>query len=115
MSRIEEIEEAYRRHHSESRTTEFVFCEPERSVLFREWVGGPGRKVLDLGCRFGALTRAYLPGNEAVAVDVDREALAGAEKLGNETAWAEPHEPLPSVTGASARAGPGEPAQTPGL
>ena len=95
MSRIEEIEEAYRRHHSESRTTEFVFCEPERSALFREWVGGPGRRVLDLGCRFGALTRAYLAGNEVVGADVDREALAEAEKLGIETVWADADEALP--------------------
>ncbi len=95
MTRLEEIEEAYRRHHSESRTAEFVFCEPERSALFRAWVGGPGRRVLDLGCRFGALTRAYLPGNEVVGVDVDREALAEAAKLGIETVWADADEPLP--------------------
>jgi SAM-dependent methyltransferase len=94
MTRLEEIEEAYRRHHSESRSEEFVFCGPERSALFREWVG-TGRRVLDLGCRYGALTRAYLDGNEVVGVDVDRAALAEAAKLGIETVWADVDEPLP--------------------
>ena len=56
---------------------------------------GPGRRVLDLGCRYGALTRAYAEGNEVVGIDVDREALAEAAKLGIETIWADAAEPLP--------------------
>src|SRR6266480_5731088 len=67
---------------------------PERVELFRRYVGGPGRKVLDLGCRDGALTRAYAAGNEVVGVDADREALAEAEKLGIETHWADLDQPL---------------------
>ena len=63
--------------------------------LFRRLVGGPGRRVLDLGCRYGALTRAYLEGNEVVGVDVDRDALAEAGKLGIETRWANVEELLP--------------------
>jgi SAM-dependent methyltransferase len=51
--------------------------------------------VLDLGCRYGALTRSYLAGNEVVGVDVDRDALAEAAKLGIETHWANVDEPLP--------------------
>jgi SAM-dependent methyltransferase len=93
-SQLERIEEAYRRHHSESRSADFVFCGPERSALFREWVG-TGRRVLDLGCRYGALTRAYVEGNEVVGVDVDRAALEEAAKLGIETVWADADEPLP--------------------
>ena len=65
-----------------------------RPPLFAELVGGPGRRVLDLGCRYGALTRAYLVGNEVVGVDVDREALAEAAKLGIETRWADVEDPL---------------------
>ncbi len=64
-------------------------------MLFRRYVGGPGRRVLDLGCRDGALTRAYLAGNEVVGVDVDRQALGEAAKLGIETVWADVEEPLP--------------------
>ena len=100
VTRLEQIEEAYRRHHSQSRPDDFVFCGPERSILFREWVGGPGRRVLDLGCRSGALARAYLDGNEVVGVDVDRAALAEAAKLGLETLWADADEPLPFPDGS---------------
>ena len=51
--------------------------------------------MLDLGCRYGALTRSYLAGNDVVGVDVDRDALAEAAKLGIETHWANVDEPLP--------------------
>jgi len=94
MSRIEQIEDAYRAHHDASRSEEFVFCEPERSALFRAWIG-TGKRVLDLGCRYGALTKAYVAGNDVVGVDVDRAALAEAAKLGIETRWADLDEPLP--------------------
>jgi len=94
VSRLEEIEAAYRRHHEERRPDDFVFCEPERSALFRDWIGA-GKRVLDLGCRTGALARAYVPGNEVVGADVDREALALAAQAGLETIWADLDEPLP--------------------
>jgi SAM-dependent methyltransferase len=94
VTRLEEIEAAYRRHHAESRADDFVFCEPQRSELFREWIGR-GRRVLDLGCRTGALAGAYLEGNEVVGVDVDRDALALAARAGLETVWADLDEPLP--------------------
>jgi SAM-dependent methyltransferase len=58
-------------------------------------VGGPGRRVLDLGCRYGAVTRAYAAGNDVVGVDVDRDALEGAAGLGIETLWADVEDPLP--------------------
>jgi SAM-dependent methyltransferase len=95
MARLEELEQAYRRHHSEHRPEGFVFCGPERMERFRAWVGGPGRRVLDLGCRSGALAEAYLEGNEVVGVDVDRDALAEAAKRGLETVWADVDEALP--------------------
>jgi SAM-dependent methyltransferase len=98
-NQLERIEDAYRRHHSQSRSEDFVFCGPERSALFAEWVGA-GRRVLDLGCRYGALTQAYLAGNEVVGVDVDRGALAEAAKLGIETVWADVDEPLPFEDGS---------------
>ncbi len=93
--RLERLEDGYRRHHRAHRHREFVFCGPERSALFREWVGGPGLRVVDLGCRYGALSRAYLEGNQVVGVDVEREALAEAARLGLETVWADLDEPLP--------------------
>jgi SAM-dependent methyltransferase len=94
VPKLEALDEAYRRHHLERRPDDFVFCGPERSALFRDWIGR-GRRVLDLGCRSGALTHAYVEGNEVVGVDVDRTALAEAAKLGIETMWADVDEPLP--------------------
>lgn len=52
--------------------------------------------MLDVGCRDGALTRAYALENEIVGMDVDRLALRRArEKLGIETVWHDADEPLP--------------------
>src|SRR5579862_1041979 len=95
MSRLERLDETYREHHETRRSPDFVFGGAERAALFHEWVGGPGRRVLDLGCRYGALTRAYGEGNDVVGMDVDREALAEAAKLGIETLWGDATEPLP--------------------
>ncbi|MGH3049932.1 MAG: class I SAM-dependent methyltransferase, partial [Gaiellaceae bacterium] len=59
-------------------------------------VGGPGLRVLDLGCRTGALTQYYAPGNEVVGVDVDQDALERArERLGIETHHADAEDSLP--------------------
>ncbi|HKP19043.1 MAG TPA: methyltransferase domain-containing protein [Gaiellaceae bacterium] len=93
MSRLEQLDETYRRHHEQHRSPGFVAGGPQRAAIFREWVG-TGRRVLDLGCRYGALTRAYLSGNEVVGVDVDRRALGKAAKLGIETLWADVALPL---------------------
>jgi SAM-dependent methyltransferase len=95
MTRLDELSERYREHHRTRRGRDFVFGGGERAELFRQLVGGPGRRVLDLGCRYGALTRAYVDGNDVVGVDVDREALADAAALGIETCWADVDEPLP--------------------
>ncbi len=95
MSQLERLDEQYREHHRTSRERDFVFAGPDRTELFVRYVGGPGRRVLDIGCRTGALTRAYLDGNEVVGLDVDRESLAEAAKLGIETHWADADQPLP--------------------
>jgi SAM-dependent methyltransferase len=92
---LDQLSERYAEHNRLERGAGFVFAGPERVELFRRYVGGPGRRVLDLGCRDGALTRAYAHGNEIVGVDADRQALAEAEKLGIETRWADLDEPLP--------------------
>jgi ribosomal protein L11 methylase PrmA len=73
--------ERYEEHHREQRDEgDFVFV-PERIPLFQEAIGR-GRRVLDLGCRSGALTRHFLDGNEVVGLDVDRAALEKAAALG---------------------------------
>jgi methionine biosynthesis protein MetW len=100
VSRLEELSERYGEHHRARRGRAFVYGGEERATLFRELVGSPDRRVLDLGCRYGALTRAYLDGNQVTGVDVDREALAEAGKLGIETHWADLDERFPFGDGA---------------
>jgi SAM-dependent methyltransferase len=95
MSRLERLDERYRAHHTDAKQ-EFVFGGDERGAVFAAAVGSPGRRVLDLGCRTGALTRYYAPGNEVVGVDVDHDALTrAAERLGVETVWADVEAGLP--------------------
>ena len=95
MPRLDRLNERYQAHHAGEKQ-EFVFGGDERGTILASWVGGPGRRVLDLGCRTGALTRHYAPGNDVVGVDVDRDALArAAERLGIETVWADVEDGLP--------------------
>jgi len=95
MPRLDRLNERYQAHHAGEKQ-EFVFGGDERGAILAALVGGPGRRVLDLGCRTGALTRHYAPGNDVVGVDVDRDALArAAERLGIETVWADVEDGLP--------------------
>jgi SAM-dependent methyltransferase len=91
---LDQLSERYAEHNRSERGAGFVFARPQREALFRRYVGGPGRRVLDLGCRDGALTKAYIDDNDVVGVDADREALAEAAKLGIETHWADLDQPL---------------------
>jgi len=86
--------ERYGEHHRRRRAEgDFVFV-PERIPFFQAAIGR-GRRVLDLGCRSGALTRHLLEGNEVVGLDVDAAALAKAAALGIQTVVADVEEPLP--------------------
>ena len=78
---LEQLSRRYREHHA-TRSPDFVYGGDERAELIGRYVGGPGRRVLDVGCRYGALTRSYLAGNEVVGLDVDRLALEEAARLG---------------------------------
>jgi SAM-dependent methyltransferase len=91
---VTDLGERYEAHHRERRDDgDFVFV-PERIPLFRAAIG-TGKRVLDLGCRSGALTRHLLDGNDVVGVDVDPAALAKAAALGIEPVQANVEEPLP--------------------
>jgi SAM-dependent methyltransferase len=92
--RLERLDERYRAHHGARQ--EFVFGADDRAGLISSLVGGAGLRVLDLGCRTGALTQHYTAGNWVVGVDVDHAALARAEeRLGIETVWADVEDELP--------------------
>jgi methionine biosynthesis protein MetW len=94
VNRLERLSELYAEP-NRRRGREFVWGGAERSEPLRRAVGGPGRRVLDLGCRDGALTRLFAPGNEVVGLDVDREALEHARRRGIETVRADVESPLP--------------------
>jgi SAM-dependent methyltransferase len=85
----------YQDHHLERDRFGFVFAGEERGRRFRAWVG-TGRRVLDIGCRDGALTRYYAAGNEVVGLDIDRRALGVcAQELSIEARWADFNQGLP--------------------
>jgi SAM-dependent methyltransferase len=91
---VSDLRERYEEHHRERRDEgDFVFV-PERIPLFQAAIGR-GKRVLDLGCRSGALTEHFLEGNSLVGLDVDSAALEKARALGIEPVQANVEEPLP--------------------
>jgi SAM-dependent methyltransferase len=91
---VSDLSERYEQHHRERRDEgDFVFV-PERIPLIVGAVGR-GKRVLDLGCRSGALTRHFLEGNSVVGLDVDPAALEKAAALGIEPVQANVEELLP--------------------
>jgi SAM-dependent methyltransferase len=96
----ERLAETYERHHATGERYGFSFEGRERGAFFSEHIG-QGKRVLDLGCRDGELTRTFAEGNVVVGVDVDRDALARfKERLGAECLWHDLLEPLPFEDGA---------------
>lgn len=83
--------ELYEEHHNEHREKGFSILKDERGALFRERLG-TGKRILDLGCRDGALTRYFVEGNQVLGVDVDAAALARAQsEIGIETRMLDAH------------------------
>jgi SAM-dependent methyltransferase len=96
---VSSLGERYEEHHRERRDEgDFVFV-PERIPLLVAAIG-QGKRVLDLGCRSGALTRHFLDGNTVVGLDVDPAALEKAAALGIEPVQANVEEPLPFEDGS---------------
>ena len=82
-SKLERESQRYKQHHTKLRDDgELVFV-PERLALFKRHVGGPGKDVLDLGCRTGAVTQHYVEGNNVVGIGGDR-GRAGLAKCGDD-------------------------------
>ncbi len=93
------LEQIYQKHHELKKRYGYLFCHGARIPFLKEWIG-VGKKVLDLGCRDGALTESFCSQNEVIGVDIDQTALAICQKrlklktlwldLNCEWAW-EPH------------------------
>lgn len=79
------LEDIYRSHHAARRGQDFVLLGDARGGFLSNAVG-TGKKVLDIGCRDGALTSYFVKGNTVTGIDIDSVALARAkETLGIET------------------------------
>lgn len=74
----------YEEHHAKRRAPGFSILKEERGNLLASIVG-KDKKVLDIGCRDGALTKFFIEGNKVTGVDVDANALRKAGELGIET------------------------------
>jgi 2-polyprenyl-3-methyl-5-hydroxy-6-metoxy-1,4-benzoquinol methylase len=83
----DQLEVHYRTHHERGKRYGYLYCHGARGPYLQQWIG-EGKRVLDLGCRDGMLTRFYSEGNVVVGVDIDRKALDLAQKsLNIETKW----------------------------
>lgn len=100
VSEVDRIGDRYEEHHRNRRAGgESVFV-PERLPFFVAAVGGLGRRVLDLGCRSGAVTMHFLEGNDVTGVDVDPRALERTAERGVVPVRANVEDPLPFGDGA---------------
>ncbi|MCX6789782.1 MAG: methyltransferase domain-containing protein [Candidatus Gribaldobacteria bacterium] len=80
-----ELSKIYSFHNAQERGRGFVIFGKERGELFAKWLG-QGKRILDLGCRDGALTKYYTTGNEILGLDIDQGGLDIChQELGIET------------------------------
>ncbi len=77
MSQIGNI---YTEHHAKNRRPGFTIMEEGRSEFLKKNIG-TGKKVLDIGCRNGVLTKHFVEGNTVWGVDIDPVALEDAKNL----------------------------------
>ena len=75
---METLEKNYHDHHTTKRRPGYTIFGEERGYFLKERIG-QGKKVLDIGCRDGALTKYYSGGNEVTGTDIDGEALERAQ------------------------------------
>ncbi|MCU0678314.1 MAG: class I SAM-dependent methyltransferase [Candidatus Pacebacteria bacterium] len=77
------LETVYQSHHKR-RGDGFAILLQERGDFLRKHIG-TGKKILDIGCRDGQLTKEYMAGNTVTGADIDSEALERARALGVES------------------------------
>lgn len=77
MSQIGKI---YTHHHATNRNKSFTIMEEGRSQFLKNNIG-TGKKVLDIGCRNGVLTKHFADENIIWGVDIDPVALEEAKQL----------------------------------
>jgi len=72
----------YEQHHIKGNRLRKTFLEEKRVQIFSEWLG-TGKKVLDVGCRDGTLTKHFIKDNEIIGIDIDERALKYASEKHN--------------------------------
>jgi 2-polyprenyl-3-methyl-5-hydroxy-6-metoxy-1,4-benzoquinol methylase len=77
MSQIGNI---YTEHHANNRPRGFTIMEEGRSSFLKQNIE-TGKKILDIGCRNGVLTKHFADGNTVWGVDIDPVALEEAKNL----------------------------------
>ena len=97
---IQILSDFYSKHHLTGNRRNQSVSEEKRSQLFKKWMG-KNKKVLDMGCRDGVLTRYFIEGNTVTGLDIDKQALEDCHKnLKIETMWADFSLQIPLPTGS---------------
>jgi SAM-dependent methyltransferase len=95
----ERLARYYEKHHRSNRSPGLVVDPGPRTQFFGAYIG-VGNRLLDLGCRDGALVKPFLAGNDVVGLDIDREALKRAAQLGITPVWGDVDDRLPFEDGS---------------
>ena len=83
------LSDFYSKHHLGGNRINQSISEEKRSQLFKKWAG-KNKKVLDMGCRDGILTRHFIEQNEVTGLDIDKLALEACKNnLNIKTIWAD--------------------------
>lgn len=73
------LQEHYQIHHETGARLRQSLLESKRGKILSNWIG-KNKKVLDLGCRDGQLTRHFISKNIVTGCDIDIKALKHAKK-----------------------------------
>jgi len=73
------LQTLYQTHHKNGARLRQSLLESTRGKIFSNWIG-KNKKVLDLGCRDGQLTRHFIQSNLITGCDIDLRALNYAKK-----------------------------------
>lgn len=77
---MDPLDALYQSHHAAGGRYDLSLLKKERGDFLRTHIG-QGKKVLDIGCRDGALTSTYCKGNDVLGVDIDSRALERAARV----------------------------------
>lgn len=69
----------YQKHHTDLNKRGISIFKDIRGEFLKTRIG-EGKKVLDIGCRDGVLTKQYYLNNEVLGVDIDEQALSDLKK-----------------------------------